>query len=79
MIQKILTCIVLIGIFVYLVFKIRNIGQTRNSPCGGCTASGCEGCPAIDLKAEAERRKAIRKNFTHDYHSEKKNKLILEK
>ena len=63
MIQEILTGVVLAGVVIYLVWKIRKTGSASNSPCGGCTASGCDGCPAIDLKAEAERRKALKKNL----------------
>ena len=72
MIQEILTGVVLVGVAFYLVWKIRKAGAGSNSPCGGCTATGCEGCPAIDLKAEAERRKVLRENFSSDHHFEKK-------
>lgn len=71
MIQEILTGIVVVGSLVYLLLRLRKTGSSQNSPCGGCTSNTCNGCPAIDLKAEAERRKQQRKNFSSQYHNEK--------
>lgn len=71
MIQEILTGIVVIGSLVYLLLRLRKTGSSKNSPCGGCTSNTCSGCPALDLKAEAERRKLQRKNFSSQYHNEK--------
>lgn len=71
MIQEILTGIFVAGAIVYLLLKLRKTGSSNKSPCGGCTSNTCKGCPAIDLKAEAERRKQQRKKFSWQYHNEK--------
>lgn len=71
MIQELLTGIVIAGTVFYLLLKLRKTGSSQNSPCGGCTSKYCNGCPAIDLKAEADHRKQQRKNFSSQYHNEK--------
>ncbi len=72
MIQEILTGLTIAGAIIFLLWKIRKTGSASKSPCGGCTASGCAGCPALDLKAEAERRMELRNNLNAEHRFEKK-------
>jgi hypothetical protein len=60
MIQEILTLLVLVAVGIWLVARFRVKTDKEAGPCGGCASSSCGGCPAIDLKAEAERRKKER-------------------
>ncbi|MGC8864700.1 MAG: hypothetical protein ACP5O2_03155 [Bacteroidales bacterium] len=72
MIQEILTGIAIIAAMSYILLKLKKTGSTNNSPCGGCSSNSCNGCPALDLKAEAERRKQQQKIFSSVNQNEKK-------
>lgn len=60
MIQEILTALTLTTIAVVLTIRLRKSVRKSDGPCGGCASRSCGGCPALDLKEEAERRKAER-------------------
>ena len=57
MIQKILTFIIVISAVFWVVYRFYRFSKQNVCPCGGCISKNCSSCPAIDLKAEAERRK----------------------
>ncbi|HAW58953.1 MAG TPA: hypothetical protein DCX03_08090 [Bacteroidales bacterium] len=57
MIQKILTFIIVISAVFWVVYRFYRFSKRNSSPCDGCISKDCNSCPAIDLKAEAERRK----------------------